>query len=109
MNIHRQGDILLIQIPQLPEGLAPVEREEGRIVLAHGEVTGHAHVWNGEAELLAFDPADLDEMSDRFLAVEHGCLIHDEHDPVVLDPGTHWIIRRQREYQTNNAIVPVRD
>lgn len=41
---NRQGDILLIPIESVPEGATPVALENGRYVLAHGEVTGHAHV-----------------------------------------------------------------
>lgn len=41
---NRQGDILLIPIAHVPEGTTPVALENGRFVLAHGELTGHAHV-----------------------------------------------------------------
>jgi hypothetical protein len=39
----RQGDVLIVPVSSLPAGLEPVKREKGRVVLAHGEVTGHAH------------------------------------------------------------------
>lgn len=42
-KMYRQGDVLIQQIASLPSKLNPVPRENGRIVLAHGEVTGHAH------------------------------------------------------------------
>jgi hypothetical protein len=40
---YRQGDVLLERISALPAGLRPVNRDKGRVVLAYGEVTGHAH------------------------------------------------------------------
>lgn len=40
----RQGDVYLIPVKALPKGCTPIEPEGGRrFVLAHGEVTGHAH------------------------------------------------------------------
>ncbi len=40
----RQGDVFLIPVKALPKDCTPIEPENGtRFVLAHGEVTGHAH------------------------------------------------------------------
>lgn len=40
----RQGDVYLIPVTALPAGCRPIQPEAGRrFVLAHGEVTGHAH------------------------------------------------------------------
>jgi hypothetical protein len=40
----RQGDVMLIKVDALPDGCAPIpDAEPHRTVLAHGEVTGHAH------------------------------------------------------------------
>jgi len=40
----RQGDVYLIPVAKLPAGCTPMQPEAGRrFVLAHGEVTGHAH------------------------------------------------------------------
>jgi hypothetical protein len=93
--MFRQGDVMLVPVKGLPDGLVEVPRENGRIVLAHGEVTGHAHVIEGEALFLA---ADLEEMTERFLAVEEECeLVHDEHDTIKVPAGVHEV-RRQSEY-----------
>lgn len=93
--MRRQGDVLLVEVDELPSQLAPVPREDGRLVLAHGEATGHAHVLEGQAELLA---ADLEEMEHRFLRVEvESSLLHEEHDTIVVPPGSYRVVR-QREY-----------
>lgn len=44
MEQIRQGDVMLVKVEKLPEGCKHIEPENGvRFVLAHGEVTGHAH------------------------------------------------------------------
>lgn len=40
---YRQGDVAIERIGSLPAKLNKVARENGRVILAHGEVTGHAH------------------------------------------------------------------
>jgi hypothetical protein len=42
-NTIRQGDVLLTPVASLPAGCQAVPLDKGRIVLAYGEVTGHAH------------------------------------------------------------------
>lgn len=45
-NVHyRQGDVAIERISSLPAKLTKVARENGRVILAHGEVTGHAHAF----------------------------------------------------------------
>lgn len=43
MNLIRQGDVLITPVSSLPAGSAEIPNDNGRIVLAYGEVTGHAH------------------------------------------------------------------
>ena len=42
-KIIRQGDVLIRRIKKLPEKTTPAPAENGRVVLAHGEATGHHH------------------------------------------------------------------
>jgi hypothetical protein len=94
---YRQGDILLIPITAMPRNLKPIDRVNGRIILAEGEVTGHHHAIADDAATL-FCSADLSEMADRFLQVDAEVAIrHEEHDTVTL-PAGGYILRRQREY-----------
>ena len=72
----------------------PVDRR-GRLVLARGEATGHAHVVAGPQLRLMHDPADPDRL---FVEVpRHGRVSHDEHGPIALPAGFYRVIR-QREY-----------
>ena len=43
MKLIRQGDVLLTPVATLPKGCIEIPNDNGRIVLAYGEVTGHAH------------------------------------------------------------------
>jgi hypothetical protein len=102
--IYRQGDILLRRVREIPEGLQAVPLEGGRVILAHGEVTGHCHAVIGDVEFLA---ADLEDLEQRFLRVEQEAqVVHDEHDTVTLPPGSYEVIR-QREY-TSADMEPMR-
>ena len=96
MKMFRQGDVLIAQVPDIPAGLKSVPLDKGRVILAYGEVTGHAHAVLGDVEFLA---ADLAELEERFLRVEaEAQVVHEEHDTIVLPPGSYRVIR-QREYQ----------
>ena len=92
----RQGDVLIIPIHSLPAGLEPVVREAGRVVLAHGEVTGHAHAIKDKHAALFRDP----KLAAIFMHVSGTApvaLEHDEHNTIELPPGNYEIVR-QREY-----------
>lgn len=93
--MFRQGDVLVVPVNEIPAGVKDVPLEAGRLILAHGEATGHAHVVEGEAQLLESDVAEMEE---RFLRVEQeAALVHDEHATIALPPGDYRVIR-QREY-----------
>lgn len=42
---YRQGDVLIARIDSLPALLTKSALEGGKVILAHGEVTGHAHAF----------------------------------------------------------------
>lgn len=94
--IARQGDVIILSTNSIPKGAKPVPRENGRIVLAHGEVTGHCHAIDSDDAL--FLATDLEEMSDRFLKVDEEVqVVHDEHEAITL-PAGDYVVRRQLEY-----------
>ena len=95
-QLMRQGDVLLKPVEHVPANTRPVAREDGRLILAHGEATGHAHAIAEEsAELVSAEGA-----AELYLLV-HGhqpvSLAHDEHDTIKVDPGAYEVVR-QREY-----------
>ena len=93
---YRQGDVLIERIPSLPANAKKMARENGRVILAHGEVTGHAHaITDKHADLYsAVDSGDVTflEITEAVAALEH-----DEHATITLEPGTYRVTR-QREY-----------
>jgi hypothetical protein len=95
-QIFRQGDVLLVAVAVLPEGAKDITPDD-RIVLAYGEVTGHAHAIEEPASKAR--PARLwDAGAERFLQVlEKTALRHEEHAPVELPAGVYRVVQ-QREY-----------
>ena len=90
-TVYRQGDVLLVSVPGLPADAVSVRRR-GRIVLAEGEVTGHAHAI-AERDAREFRVGD-----ERFVLVRSAAqLIHEEHAAITLPKGWYRVIR-QREY-----------
>lgn len=106
MNLYRQGDVGIRAIASLPVGAEEIT-PKGRIVLAYGEVTGHAHAI-AEGEAREFTMKDAKGAVRRFLSVVSEATVrHEEHAPIPLPPGAYEIIQ-QREY-TPDAIRNVED
>lgn len=103
-RIYRQGDVLIERVPERQDPGSAVPREHGRIVLAHGEATGHAHA------IAAGDAAfyEMPTTKARHLRlVSPTALAHEEHAPIEL-PAGFYRVRRQREY-TPDEIRTVAD
>ncbi|MGW3291070.1 hypothetical protein ACWDR3_41195 [Streptomyces sp. NPDC001002] len=107
---YRQGDVLVVAVDELPPGSLPLPREDGLIVLAHGEVTGHRHaIAEPGAELLAVPGTD-DDTERRFLRIvgAPAHLVHEEHGTITLPGGVYQVIR-QREFDPDIHAVFVKD
>lgn len=103
MEIYRQGDVLLVPVNAMPDGVSKLRRDRNRgIVLAEGEATGHAHTIldRGASLYELIDPADVEEMSRRFLHVESEvvALVHEEHATIHVPSGDYEVIH-QVEYE----------
>ena len=44
-KINRQGDVYIQPIDKIPTGAQPASLDQGRVVLAYGEMTGHSHAF----------------------------------------------------------------
>lgn len=118
----RQGDVQIQQVAALPAGCTELPPEGQRIVLAHGEVTGHAHaiydhLYDNKSALAAVYPGAADEIAEaaiararskarllqapngeRYLEVtETVTLRHEEHTQHTIPPGIYHL-PRQMEY-----------
>jgi len=90
---YRQGDVLLIPVNDVPDGSVQESTQDSRVVLAFGEVTGHAHAIDS---MLAKTFQHGDQ---RFLVVTDGAVLrHQEHSPLNLAPGAYRV-QLQREYE----------
>lgn len=99
----RQGDVLLLPVIALPNGCEPVPLDKGRIVLAYGEVTGHAHaIADHGIKVNAAQAAEIAEAAiararlwraptgERYLEVkEPVSLVHEEHTAHTIPPGIY--------------------
>ena len=100
-SIIRQGDVILVPVKSLPKNLSAVPLHGGRIVLAFGEVTGHAHAIadHGISEEAAAEVAEAAiararlwraEDGSRYLEVrEPVSLVHEEHTAHTVPPGIY--------------------
>lgn len=101
----RQGDVFLEKIDiKLPKSIELIEKDNGRTILAYGEVTGHAHAIKSDSVKYYKDK----KTTKLYLVVDNiAKLQHEEHDEIVLKPGIYEVVR-QREY-TPEAIRYVAD
>jgi hypothetical protein len=102
----RQGDVLIERVSRLPKKPRK-SKTETRVILAHGEVTGHAHeietpriaaLEECEAAVAAGDLSDASTMTNAAMELqEDTAVVHQEHGRIALPKG-NYIVRRQREY-----------
>lgn len=99
----RQGDVYLLRIAKKPAGLTAVTPEEGRLILAKGEATGHHHSVPWNAGTLEISEGGL-----MYLTIDElTAVTHQEHGAIELEPGIYRVVR-QREYSPE-AIRAVAD
>ncbi|MDE2100195.1 MAG: hypothetical protein KGL39_23265 [Patescibacteria group bacterium] len=103
-KMARQGDVLVRRVHAMPQSVKKVDwQKERRVILAYGEVTGHAHALD-----LSFATMFQTDEGKRFIEVVEGAaLSHEEHATVTPEPGIYEVIQ-QREY-TPEAIRNVQD
>ncbi len=92
--LFRQGDVLIERIEAIPSNVKPVPRENGKVILAHGEVTGHAHAIKAKSVHHYADGTGV-----TFLEINQALadLKHEEHATIPLARGKYRVTI-QREY-----------
>lgn len=102
---YRQGDVFLERVSALPANLTPRARDKGRVILAYGEVTGHAHAIAEPDVAAIFDGTE----GDFYLRVESDTgLVHEEHARIDLPEGLYRG-RIQREWTDEDEPRAVAD
>ena len=99
-SLYRHGDVLMAAVPTLPATAQPAPG----LILAHGELTGHAHRIRetGVAQLFTYGGFTY-----LHVMAAKATLVHEEHRPIELPTGVYRVWQ-QREY-TPTAIRTVLD
>jgi hypothetical protein len=110
MEQHRQGDVFLMEVSDLPKKLTEVKKgsehqRDGYNVLAFGEVTGHYHGIVSKACKMYHDGAGGAYVQ---IGVSDTQLLHQEHSPISLKAGQIFKVTIQREF-TPEAVRNVAD
>ncbi|MDT9682208.1 hypothetical protein RND61_08995 [Streptomyces sp. TRM76323] len=98
--MYRQGDVLVVPLDEaaVPAHVADAPAEprdgRGRMVLALGEVTGHAHAVVGPGRLV-WEPGASGPL--LLHLPDGGRVVHEEHAAIPLPKGWYRVVR-QREY-----------
>ena len=103
-KLYRQGDVLIAAVADIPTDARELPRDKRGVVLAEGEVTGHAHrIASRHAKLLRT------EEDVRYMRVTAPvALRHEEHAPVKIPPG-NYRITIHAEYQPGELPRRVED
>lgn len=88
-KMYRQGDVLIVVVDKMPADAKPLDRSKRGVVLAEGEVTGHAHRIPSRHATLYRSETDV-----RYLRVDGPApvqLKHEEHKTVTLPKGDYRV------------------
>lgn len=97
-KIVRQGDVFLEVIEAIPSEATPVD-SKGDVILALGEVTGHAHRFKAGSVTAFRNP--LDKLLGQQYIVTGDApakLLHEEHGAKVFPPNMNFRVWIHREY-----------
>ncbi len=99
----RQGDVLLIPVDRVPEG---VERqaERGRLIVAKGEATGHHHSFAADSGVALIEAPDGLYVSAPWSGVPFE---HQEHTAITITGPYRSVV--QREYNDAEEFRRVQD
>ena len=112
----RQGDVLIQEINEPVEVLAKKQPLERGVVLAEGELSGHAHLVDPATAYEFKGKSSRPELGSRFLQVQtdtelrhEGITEPGDHEPIALKSGKRYRVRQQLELNPAGLPVPVRD
>lgn len=94
---YRQGDVLIQNGFDASDIGDEIPKEDGRVVLAHGEVTGHAHAFVSSSAKHFL--AKSSKMKTYLKLVEPAALRHEEHAEVPIKEKKKEV-RIQRQWST---------
>src|SRR5262245_65942032 len=75
VDMWRHGDVLIARAPEIPDGATP----RGNVILAYGEMTGHAHRIESPESAELFDHNAVIFMR---IVRARAPILHEEHQPI---------------------------
>lgn len=87
--MYRQGDVLIAAVDAIPTGAVEIPRGKRGVVLAEGEVTGHAHRIPSRSASLYRSEGDARFM--RVMGPAPVALQHEEHTAIEIPPGNYRV------------------
>ena len=97
-----QGDLLIVRCDAVPANAKPEPAENGRLILARGEATGHHHSLPHTRGVTLFRDDGGAGGTMYFTADQQVPLEHQEHSTINFEPGTYKVTR-QRTYHAGMA------
>jgi hypothetical protein len=88
-KIYRQGDVLIAEVDSVPTNVTAVKRDKRGVILAEGEVTGHAHRIPSRHAKLYRSESDARYM--RVMGPAPVALNHEEHSTVKIPAGDYRV------------------
>lgn len=87
-KMYRQGDVLIVRVDSCPAEATPIKREMNEdVILAHGEVTGHAHRICSRHATMYRTESDA-----RYMRVTAPvALTHEEHTTIDIPAGNYRV------------------
>jgi len=82
----RQGDVSLVPVLKIPSGAVEIKTEDKRVVLAYGEVTGHAHAIYEDIDKVKVWAVGKVKYLEVMATV---MLKHEEHTHAKIEPGIY--------------------
>lgn len=102
---YRQGDVLLVATKPTTEKKKVLKAEDGKLILARGEATGHHHSVAEQDGVLYENEHGLTELEIQAAVAP---FVHPEHKEIELPRRTYRVVR-QREYMPKAPPSQVRD
>jgi hypothetical protein len=102
LKIIRHGDLLLLQINEIPENLP----KKDNTVLLEGEASNHFHRLGG-GTVYEVEPTLENNFTLGYFEIQvETPLTHEEHETIILNPGKYKFMS-QREYdpQANRRVL----
>lgn len=109
---HAQGDFLIesVATDAIPTNLALQLPQNGELIVGYGEVTGHTHAIQARGVTLTIEKEGAQYMTiDELIAPEGATIVHQEHAPLTLKPGTYKITRQREVTDTDDGVSFVSD